>query len=262
MPGIPRAQLGTPWPGALALLVLPRLSSGSPPWDFGIQTVAGACWEHPTVEQHSKHSKKPTKPRVLLFHGLPPSLPSLGLGGWQAWQGDGHPQPLSTGTGPGVPSTVAEGPSTAGPAQFSSPGLSPALPRSCLTLKPRSFEKQGKPKLRGQRVKEPSPIPAHPKAPQSSCCQVSGALGRILCPGLEPPPAQLLGGQNSRLSTWDRAKAEHSTHSSENITTFPVFHTKSWMQSSSIPTQLALQVQSPPRTGIKSCPALLGMQTS
>lgn len=133
---------------------------------------------------------------------------------------------------------------------------------SCLTLKPRSFDKQGKPKQRGQRVKEPSPIPAHPKAPQSSCCQVPGALGRILCPGLEPPPAQLLGGQNSRLSTWDRAKAEHSTHSSENITTFPVFHTKSWMQSSSIPTQLALQVQSPPRTGTKSCPALLGMQTS
>lgn len=80
--------------------------AGAPQAELGVTSMGfwdpNCGWsllEHPTVEQHSKHSKKPTKPRVLLFHGLPPSLPSLGLGGWQAWQGAGHPQPLSTGTG-------------------------------------------------------------------------------------------------------------------------------------------------------------------
>lgn len=53
---------------------------------------------------------------------------------------------------------------------------------------------------------------------------------------------------------------EQGSHSSDNITTFPFFHSKFCMQRSSILTQLALPAQSPPRIGIKSCPALLGMK--
>lgn len=96
-------SLCTPWPGALTLLVLTRLSLGSPPGDFGIQTVAGACWEHPRAglcltgigywepqvekgtigerKHHGKQRKNTTTPSVL----LPPRAPTSHLhlpGGW------------------------------------------------------------------------------------------------------------------------------------------------------------------------------------
>lgn len=85
----------------LPLLVLTRLSSGSPPWDFGIQTLAGACWEHPRkglcpmgtgqqvekgamgeCKQHSKQRKNTTNPRVLLLPWAPTSIFSCQALGW------------------------------------------------------------------------------------------------------------------------------------------------------------------------------------
>lgn len=95
-----RSIQGTPLP----LLVLTRLSSRSPPWDFGIQTVARACWgisqaglclmgtgqqREPWESANSTASseKIPQIPVSFFLHGFPLPIFSSQALGWMLWRG-------------------------------------------------------------------------------------------------------------------------------------------------------------------------------
>lgn len=129
------------------------------------------------------------------------------------------------------------------------------------------FEKHGKPKLRGRGSRSPAPSLCQGCSPQPLPVQLlqsswgtqqdplpwAWAVQLLVAkiPGWEPVTEQSLCCPEQRAE-----------HGSDNITPFPVFHSKFCMQRNSILTQLALKVQFPPRTGTKSCPALLGTQIS